>query len=72
MNDNNAAPIRAVPVFEYSPTIDGFEVVERSTGRPVTGVYDTAAAANGRAYQLNGIARSGDLRALARALRSAD
>ena len=69
---DNAAPIRAIPLFEYAPTIDGYEVIESATGRPITGVYETAAAANGRAYQLNGIARSGNVRALARSLRSGD
>ena len=58
--------------FEASPTILGYEVVAVDTGRPVDDGYETLAAANGRAQQLNTIARSGNRRALARALRSVD
>jgi hypothetical protein len=55
--------------FDYAPTIDGFEVIDTTTGRPVDHPYDTPSAANGRAWQLNQIVWSGDTRGLARALR---
>jgi hypothetical protein len=65
----NSAPIQGR--FDYGRTLDGFEVVDRDTGRPVGFSYTTAQEANGKCYQLNGIAVSGDRRALARALRAA-
>jgi hypothetical protein len=67
--EDNGAPI--IGRFDYGPTITGFEVVDRDTGRPVGFEYATAQEANGKAFQLNGIAQSGDRRALARALRAA-
>lgn len=57
--------------FSYAPTIDGYEVVDDDTGRPVSGVMETPRQANGVAQNLNSIARSGDRKAFARALRAA-
>lgn len=69
----NAAPIHQAAgfyaPFEASPTVLGYEVVDKSTGRPVDDGYETLHAANGRAQQLNTFARSGNPGALARALR---
>jgi hypothetical protein len=67
--EDNGAPI--IGRFDYGPTIDGYEVIDRDTGRPVGFSYETRAEANGKAFQLNGIAQTGDRRALARALRAA-
>jgi hypothetical protein len=55
--------------FAYAPTIDGFEVIDARTGRPVDHVYETPREANGRAQYLNQVAANGP-RALARALRA--
>ncbi len=66
---DHGAPIQAH--FSYAPTIDGFEVVDNDTGRPVSSVFETPREANGVAQTLNNIARSGDRKAFARALRAA-
>lgn len=57
--------------FSYGPTLEGFEVVDMSTGRSMGFEYETAQQANGKAQYLNEVAKSGP-RALARALRAAD
>lgn len=54
--------------FTVLPTIDGFEVIEDATGRPIDH-RDTKQQANGRAQYLNRAAAASP-RALARALRS--
>ena len=55
--------------FGYAPTIDGYEVIDVATGRPVDTGYETPQQANGRAQYLNTVALNGP-KALARALRA--
>jgi ribosomal protein S7 len=60
---------RAIPTFSVAPTIDGFEVIDNATGRPLD-TRPTRASAQGFAYILNGAAARGP-KALARALKAA-
>lgn len=64
--DRTCAPFRP---FTTLPTIDGYDVIDAATGRPVDH-RDTRRSANGRAYTLNDAAKAGP-RTLARALRAA-
>lgn len=65
------ASVAIVRPFTYGATLDGYEVVDVSTGRSMGFEYDTAQQANGKAQYLNEVAKAGP-RALARALRAAD
>lgn len=56
--------------FSYQPTMTGFVVIDDDSGHQVTQEFDTAKSANGVAQTLNRVARTGDRRAFARALRS--
>jgi hypothetical protein len=66
----DGGPIAIPTSFSYAPTIDGFEVIEDPTGRPLTQSFETAQQANGFAFLLNNLAKAGDRRGLNRALRS--
>lgn len=46
--------------FSILPTLDGFDVIDDATGRPVDH-RDTARSANGVAFSLNDAARHGQL-----------
>jgi hypothetical protein len=66
-------PIKAkprVPLFEAEPTIEGFDVIDVQTGRPMGFPRETRREANGVAQTLNNVAASGKPGALARALRA--
>lgn len=56
-------------LFEAEPTIDGFDVIDVVTGRPMGFLRETRREANGIAQSLNNAAMNGP-GALNRALRS--
>jgi hypothetical protein len=59
--------------FDVSPTISGGAVViATDTGRPVSGEYLNRAGAAGAASHLNMIVKSGDRKALCKALGAID
>jgi hypothetical protein len=57
--------------FVIGTTVNGFEVVDAETGRPMRTGYETSQQANGGAKRLNDAAAAGP-KALARALKATD
>jgi hypothetical protein len=62
------ADARPAPTFSVAPTIDGYEVIENTTGRPLD-TRETREAAQGFAYVLNQAAKNSP-KALARVLKA--
>lgn len=57
-------------LFQAHPCMEGYEVIDRDTGRPVSRPFGTKREANGVAQNLNSAALRGT-ETLARALRAA-